>query len=395
MICSNFFQLAGNHYLVVVDRLSGWPEVVQVKTGNGPSGAKRLCQALRQVFATFGVPEEISSDGGPEFVANETEDFLNRWGIKHRLSSAYFPQSNGRAELAVKATKRLLEDNVGPDGELNTDKVVCALLQHRNTLDRDCLLSPAEILFGRPLRDGMPLLKKSTMIFDNDHVREQWQESWAAKETAMRSRLVRNCENLEANSKELQPLREGDSVFIQNQAPASRRSKKWDKQGVIIATGEYDQYLVRVAGTGRLTLRNRRFLRRFQEESSATNTPMPQPILRPAARLMGRQEGEGSPAADGVRSSVDTLPEPNRATTPEQGVAMLPQEQTCMPYAPCQKTPSSIEDAAEDGRHMADGTCGAVPELSAPPCGPDNYLPLRRSTRLRTERKFYDASSGT
>ena len=186
------------------------------------------------------MPEESSTDGGPEFIANETEDFLKRWGIKHRLSSAYFPQSNGRAELAVKATKRLLEDNVGPNGELNTDRVVCALLQHRNTLDRDCSLSPAEILFGRPLRDGMPLLKKSTMIFDNNHIREQWQESWTAKETAMRSRLVRNCENLEANSKELQPLREGDSLFVQNQAPASRWSKKWDKQGVIIATGEND-----------------------------------------------------------------------------------------------------------------------------------------------------------
>jgi len=324
---------------------------------------------------------------------NETEDFFTRWGIKHRISSAYFPQSNGRAELAVKATKRLLEDNVGPNGELNTDRVVCALLQHRNTPDRDCSLSPAEILFGRPLRDGMPLMKKSTMIFDNNHVRGQWQESWAAKETAMRSRLVRNCENLEANSKELQPLREGDSVFIQNQAPASRRSKKWDKQGVIIATGEHDQYLVRVAGTGRLTLRNRRFLRRFQEESSATNTPMPQPTLRPAARLMGRQEG--SPGADGVRDSGDTLPEPECVTTPEQGAAMLPQEQTCMPHAPCQKTTSPIEDAAENGRHMADETCGSVPELSAPPCGQDNTLPLRRSTRLRTERKFYDASSGT
>ena len=42
MICSDYFQLAGNHYLVVVDRLSGWPEV---KIGNGPSGAKRLCHA--------------------------------------------------------------------------------------------------------------------------------------------------------------------------------------------------------------------------------------------------------------------------------------------------------------------------------------------------------------
>ena len=308
MICSDFFQLAGNHYLVVVDRLSGWPEVVQVKIGNGPAGAKRLCQALRQVFATFGVPEEISTDGGPEFIADETKDFFSRWGVKHRLSSSYFPQSNGRAELAVKATKRLLEDNIGPNGDLNTDKVVCALLQHRNTPDRDCSLSPAEILFGRPLRDGMPLVRKSTMIFDNKYVRSQWHESWAAKETAMRSRLVRNCENLEAHSKELQPLREGDSVFIQNQDPSSRRSKKWDRQGIVVTTGEHDQYLVRVAGTGRLTLRNRRFLRRFQEESSTLNMPMPQTVSRPITRLVSNKEG--SPSANVDRSSDDNLQSP-------------------------------------------------------------------------------------
>ena len=308
MICSDFFQLAGNHYLVVVDRLSGWPEVVQVKIGNGPAGAKRLCQALRQVFATFGVPEEISTDGGPEFIADETKDFFSRWGVKHRLSSSYFPQSNGRAELAVKATKRLLEDNIGPNGDLNTDKVVCALLQHRNTPDRDCSLSPAEIIFGRPLRDGMPLVRKSTMIFDNKYVRSQWHESWAAKETAMRSRLVRNCENLEAHSKELQPLREGDSVFIQNQDPSSRRSKKWDRQGIVVTTGEHDQYLVRVAGTGRLTLRNQRFLRRFQEESSTLNMPMPQTVSRPITRLVSNKEG--SPSANVDRSSDDNLQSP-------------------------------------------------------------------------------------
>ena len=126
----------------------------------------------------------------------------------------------------MKATKRLLEDNVGPNGELNTHKVVCALLQHRNTPDRDCSLSPGEILFGCPLRDGMPLVKKSTMIFDNKHVRKQWHEPWAAKETAIRSCLVENCENLEAYSKELQPIQEGDSVFIQNQDLSSRCSKK-------------------------------------------------------------------------------------------------------------------------------------------------------------------------
>ena len=111
------------------------------------------------MFATFGVPEEISSDGGPEFVARESVDFFNRWGVKHRLSSAYFPQSNGRAEVAVKVMKRLLEDNISIDGSLNNDNIVSALLQQRNTSDRTCKLSPAEILFGKTLRDTMPQLK--------------------------------------------------------------------------------------------------------------------------------------------------------------------------------------------------------------------------------------------
>ena len=58
-----------------------------MRKNQGSSGAKGLCEALRRIFATFGVPEEISSDGGPEFVAMETMDFLTRWGIRHRLAT--------------------------------------------------------------------------------------------------------------------------------------------------------------------------------------------------------------------------------------------------------------------------------------------------------------------
>ena len=84
MIFADYFELIGKSFLVVGDRLSGWPEVIQVGSGTEYSGAKGLCRALRQLFATFGVPEELSSDGGPEFVAGESVDFYNRWGITHR-----------------------------------------------------------------------------------------------------------------------------------------------------------------------------------------------------------------------------------------------------------------------------------------------------------------------
>ena len=109
------------------------------------------------------------------------------------------------------------------------------------------------------------------MIFENSDIYDGWHETRSAKESAMKTRLVGNCERMEAHSKELEPLREGDFVFIQNQIPNSARSNKWDKEGKVISIGKNDQYLIKVAGTGRLTLRNRRFLRKFKVNAQTTN----------------------------------------------------------------------------------------------------------------------------
>ena len=111
---------------------------------------------------------ELSSDGGPEFSASTTMDFLQRWGVKHRISSSYFPSSNGRAELAVKSTKRLLMNNVDCNGNLDNDNMVRALLIQRNTSDPGCKLSPAKVLFGRTLRDtALPYIRKDVDTFQN------------------------------------------------------------------------------------------------------------------------------------------------------------------------------------------------------------------------------------
>ena len=215
MLYSDYFKLKGHWYLIIGDRLSGWTEIY--RNADTGSGARGLCNSLRRVFSTFGVPRDLSSDQGPEFTAMETKDFLERWGVKHTLSSAYFPQSNGRAEVAVRITKRLLEENMGVDGSIDNDNVVRALLQLRNTPDKDCKMSPAEVLFGRTLKDSLPLLDKSMSVFESPQIHPNWHEAWEAKEMAIRTRMVKTCERLEQSSKELSPLREGDTVLIQNQ----------------------------------------------------------------------------------------------------------------------------------------------------------------------------------
>ena len=62
-VFADFFTYGGRHYLVVGDRLSGWVEVFG-SAGTTLAGAAGLIHHLRSFFATFGVPEELSSDGG-------------------------------------------------------------------------------------------------------------------------------------------------------------------------------------------------------------------------------------------------------------------------------------------------------------------------------------------
>ena len=274
---ADYFEYHGMHYLVIVDRLSGWTETYRVKTGTKEAGAAGLIVSLKRVFGIFGVPKELSSARGPEFIAADSKGFLERWGVVLRYSSAYNPQSNGRAELAVKATKRLLEENIGPDGKLDTDNFTQAMLIYRNTPDPICKLSPSEVIFGRKLRDTMPRLNTSINVFFNTGFRPVWRNAWAAKESALRTRYQNTMKRMTQNCCDLPTLEEGDKVAIQNQCGS--KPTKWDRSGVVVDCRDYDKYVVKVDGSGRLTARNRRFLRKLLSDkglfSSGTESVTP------------------------------------------------------------------------------------------------------------------------
>ena len=257
-IFGDFFSFGGHHYLVVGDRLSGWSEVYSTPSGTPQAGAKGLIRCLRSFFATFGVPEEISSDGGPEFVAAATQEFFRNWEINHRVSSAYFPRSNGRAEVAVKSTKRLLRANLGPGGTLNTDKFLRAMLQLRNTPDTDCTVSPAEIVFGRPLRDAFSFSNRIATWL-NPAVSSNWRDAWSMKELALRKRFVRWFERHNERTKELRSLKVGDRRFVQNRD--GQFPRRWDRTGLVVQVLPHCKYVIKIDGSGRLTNRNRQFLR--------------------------------------------------------------------------------------------------------------------------------------
>ena len=76
------------------------------------------------------------------------------------------------------------------------------------------------------------------------------------------------------HTKSLPPLKVGDLVRVQNQIGNAPR--KWDKSGTIVEVRQHDQYVVKVDGSNRATLRNRKFLRKYQPMLPRN----PSPILR-------------------------------------------------------------------------------------------------------------------
>ena len=82
-IFADYFDYGTCHFLVIGDRFFGWAHVFGTPSETSVAGAAALVGLLGAYFDTFGVPKEISTDGGPEFTAFVTKNFLQTWGVNH------------------------------------------------------------------------------------------------------------------------------------------------------------------------------------------------------------------------------------------------------------------------------------------------------------------------
>ena len=287
-----------------------------------------------------------ATDGGLTYTSAETQKFLSDYGVRHRLSSVAYAQSNKRAELGVKSMKRLLRENTDGSGGLDNEKFARALMTYRNTPDRDTMLSPAQVVFGRQLRDFLP----APQLRYTAHPR--WTLLREDREKALARRSVADMEKLDQHCRVLPRLAVGDLVLVQNQI--GNYPSKWDITGVVVEYKGHDQYVVKIDGSGRLTNRNRRFLRRLEPWATPRRTrtnvqPSSQgekkSFLHPAATPGLTPSSDASHRGECPQSepSPDVLPESTPDVLRESTPDVPPVPPSDLPSEP---PPASTSDPA-------------------------------------------------
>lgn len=147
----------GLNFLVIVDALSKWPEIFILQ--NITTSA--TIEKLRETFGRFGVPDVIVTDNGTSFTSHDFEVYCKSIGIRHIRTAPFHPQSNGQAERFVDSFKRAL---LKAKGEHLTAIALQTFLHAYRITPSEVLpnhQSPAEIMFGRPLRTVFDLVRPS------------------------------------------------------------------------------------------------------------------------------------------------------------------------------------------------------------------------------------------
>ena len=263
-VSADYFDHAGKQFLIYTDRLSGWP---MVKMFNTEATAVKLISTLREFFAATGIPEVFRSDNGPQFTAHGFRKFLHDWAVRIHPSSPFYPQSNGHAEASVKAVKHLII-KCTENGNLDTDKFCAALLELRN-YPRSDGESPAQVLFGRPIRSVIPVHRRS------------YAKEWQRSETKCREEreiIKKKAEwRYNQSAKSLPEFAVGTKVNLQD-----NRTGRWNITGTIVDVGRNRAYLVKKED-GRSVWRNRRFIRKqYSTISLPSSSPQPVGAITPS-----------------------------------------------------------------------------------------------------------------
>jgi hypothetical protein len=259
----------GDTYLVIVDYTTDYIEVEKLVD----QSAAGVIQACKKVFARHGRPVLGHSDNGSQHTSAEFKVFAREWCFEHTVSSPYNPQSNGKAESAVKIVKKILKTSTDP---------MKGLLEWRASPSRD-FASPSERLFSRRIKTLVPIgdSQLEPKVTRLEEVQQQ-----------RKKRQIRMQQEYDKSVRDLPELHAGQPVMLRT---VNDRTEKWKEATTLEKLSNRSYLLDKGDGVVR---RNRQMIRvrldpdnsrRQSREHISRNNEHPQ---KSARKNYGRKESD-------------------------------------------------------------------------------------------------------
>ncbi|GJR56811.1 reverse transcriptase domain-containing protein [Tanacetum coccineum] len=111
--------------------------------------ARVVCKFLKTLFSRFGAPRAIISDRGTHFCNDQFTKVMLKYGVTHRLSTAYHPQTSGQVEVSNRSLKRILERTVGENRASWSEQTGDALWAFRTAYKTSIGCTPYKLVYGK------------------------------------------------------------------------------------------------------------------------------------------------------------------------------------------------------------------------------------------------------
>ncbi|XP_047219374.1 uncharacterized protein LOC124867136 [Girardinichthys multiradiatus] len=170
----------GNKYILVIcDYATRYPEAFPLKCVK----ARNVANCLIQLFSRVGIPKEVLTDCGTNFMSKYLQQVYKLLGVKGIKTTPYHPQMDGLVERYNQTLKNMLRKFVSTTGADWDQWLPYLLFAYREVPQASTGFSPFKLLYGRQVRGPLDLLKD---YWENP---ESAEENIVAYVVKMRQRL--------------------------------------------------------------------------------------------------------------------------------------------------------------------------------------------------------------